>query len=194
MLRLYHTGFEEIKNPDVNYGRRNADFGGGFYLSDSLDFAERWATSRKDRDTYINTYELDLTNLKVKRFEKDTEWFDYISKNRAGFKDSLADFDVITGPIANDTLFDTYGIITSGLISREGALELLNAGASYRQINVKSEKAAAQLRWICSRIMSREELEASRKTLMAEQEKFSAEFMNVLSKLPEFEEINNIIS
>ncbi len=26
VLKLYHTGFLEIKEPDVNYGRKNADF------------------------------------------------------------------------------------------------------------------------------------------------------------------------
>ena len=30
---LYHTGFETIKEPDVHLGRRNADFGQGFYLT-----------------------------------------------------------------------------------------------------------------------------------------------------------------
>ena len=33
MLRLYHAGFQVIPSPDVRYGRKNADFGQGFYLT-----------------------------------------------------------------------------------------------------------------------------------------------------------------
>ena len=32
-MRLYHTGAVEIREPDILRGRKNADFGQGFYLS-----------------------------------------------------------------------------------------------------------------------------------------------------------------
>ena len=35
---LYHVGFDIIKNPDIHYGRKNADFGQGFYLTDDKEF------------------------------------------------------------------------------------------------------------------------------------------------------------
>ena len=44
-MKLYHTSSKKIDRPDVDYGRRNADFGGGFYLSDCIDFAKKWAES-----------------------------------------------------------------------------------------------------------------------------------------------------
>ena len=56
-MLLYHTGFDEIKHPDIHIGRKNADFGQGFYLSPDLDFTRRWSRIRNDRNTYINTYE-----------------------------------------------------------------------------------------------------------------------------------------
>ena len=37
-LRLYHTGFHELRAPDITVGRKNADFGRGFYLSGSDAF------------------------------------------------------------------------------------------------------------------------------------------------------------
>lgn len=151
-LKLYHTSSIELKNPDVNYGRRNADLGGGFYLSDNPEFSEKWASDRKP---IVNEYTLDLTGLTVKRFSPDTEWFDYISKNRAGYSDAFVDTDVIIGPIANDTLYDTYGIITSGLVSSEDSLKLLSVGKSYIQFNVKTEKAASHLKWEGARQLSR---------------------------------------
>lgn len=32
-MKLFHTGFDEIREPDVHHGRVNADFGQGFYLT-----------------------------------------------------------------------------------------------------------------------------------------------------------------
>ena len=61
-MRLYHACNEVIKNPDVHYGRKNADFGQGFYLSDDLEFSKRWAKERRGMDTVINVYELDTTD------------------------------------------------------------------------------------------------------------------------------------
>jgi len=42
-MTLYHTSDREIKSPDIYYGRKNADFGQGFYMSPDRDFSYRWA-------------------------------------------------------------------------------------------------------------------------------------------------------
>lgn len=51
------------------------------------------------------------------------------------------------GPIANDTIFETYGIITSGYLTPKDALRLLMIGPEYTQVAIKTEKAATQLVW-----------------------------------------------
>ena len=56
-MTLYHTGFEEIRRPDIYYGRKNADFGQGFYTSDDRAFSERWAKERTGSITYFNVYD-----------------------------------------------------------------------------------------------------------------------------------------
>ena len=124
-MLLYHTGPVEIRQPDIRYGRKNADFGQGFYLTPNIEFAEKWA---KSGSACMNTYELNTEGLRVHRFDRDEEWFRYLSANRAGRPDSMPDADVIIGPIANDTLFDTLGILTSGYLSAEEALPLLMIG------------------------------------------------------------------
>ena len=43
MLYLFHTGYAEIRDPDIHYGRKNADFGQGFYLTPDREFTYRWA-------------------------------------------------------------------------------------------------------------------------------------------------------
>ncbi len=141
-MRLYHTGNVEIQKPDIHRGRVNADFGQGFYLTPDKEFTYRWA----GRDAVINVYELDLTGLEVHRFSRDLDWFQYIFSNRRA-KDTLK-ADIVIGPIANDTIYDTLGILSSGFLSPEDALKLLMIGPEYTQIAVKSEKAVRQLQWI----------------------------------------------
>ncbi len=149
VMRLYHTGFAVIPSPDLLRGRKNADFGQGFYLTDDVAFSRRWARQRSCEVTYLNSYELDCTGLRVKVFDRDAAWFDYIFRNRRGEKDALTAYDVIMGPIANDTIYDTWGITTSGFLPREQALRLLSIGPQYRQIVIKTTAAAARLRFLC---------------------------------------------
>ena len=147
-MKLYHTGQVEIREPDLRRGRKNADFGQGFYLTPDRSFALRWA----GESAVLNEYELDESGLLIHRFRRSREWFDYIFQNRR-VRDGLT-ADVVIGPIANDTLFDTFGIITSGFLTPEEALRLLMVGPEYTQAAVKTEKAAAQLRWLRSERIS----------------------------------------
>ncbi len=169
---LYHTGFSEIRFPDIRHGRKNADFGQGFYLSADPAFSRRWAGSRRGQDTYINTYELRTERLTVKTFARDREWFEYISANRNGKEDALSGCDVIVGPIANDTIYDLFGITTSGFLTAEEALKLLSAGPEYTQVTLKTDRAAEALRFLSSEIISREEIEGFRDAVKREEEAY----------------------
>ncbi len=180
ILRLYHTGFQIIESPDVKAGRKNADFGQGFYLSDNEEFSRRWARKRSGLRTYLNVYELETEGLRVKRFSRDEEWFGYIYANRANQPDALTDFDVITGPIANDTIYDTFGITTSGYLSKDRALRLLMIGPEYQQTAVKTEKAAAALRFTGAVELTDDEISRYRETVAEEQLRFQEQFAALL--------------
>lgn len=174
-MKLYHTGKEEIRIPDVRHGRKNADFGQGFYLTPDKEFALRWA----GRDAVINEYELDTEGLAVHRFTRSREWFDYIFRNRR-MQDPLK-ADVVIGPIANDTIYDTFGIIGSGLLDPDDALSLLLIGPEYIQAALKSEKAAAQLTWTGAEAMR--DPERYRQILRKEQEAYRKLFAEAMLKL-----------
>ena len=77
-MKLYHTSDREIREPDITVGRRNADFGQGFYLTPDRDFTYRWAR----KNSVVNEYELCLDGLDVRRFSRSIEWFEYIFHNR----------------------------------------------------------------------------------------------------------------
>jgi len=182
-MLLYHTGFDEIPMPDLRRGRVNADFGQGFYLSDDPAFSERWATEKKDSKTYINRYELATDGLRIKRFERDEDWFRYIFSNRRRAPDTLRDFDVIIGPIANDTLFNTFGILTSGMLDDAVAMQLLRLGPAYMQVVLKTERAKAALCFLGAKVLGHDVLEANKTRLAAEEAAFQALFSETLQRL-----------
>ncbi len=179
-MELFHTGFLEIPEPDIHHGRVNADFGQGFYLSPHEEFSRKWAQDRKGETTYINHYELDTEGLKIKTFARDEEWFTYIFQNRRGYKDSLSEYDVIRGPIANDIIFDTWGLITSGLLPTEVAMALLTIGPIYEQVVIKTERAALQLHWQGARALSREEIAGYREVVRQEEQEYQKLFAETM--------------
>ena len=172
-MKLYHTGKEEIRCPDIRRGRKNADFGQGFYLTPDKDFSYRWA----GEDAVINEYELDVSGLLIHRFNRDEEWFHYIFQNRRS-RDHLS-ADIVIGPIANDTIFETFGMISSGFLKPADALKLLMVGPEYTQVAVKTEKAASQIRWIRSCKIAG--MEPSHRK--AEQEAYDISFAQILHEI-----------
>ena len=169
-MLLYHTGHHELRDPDIRIGRKNADFGQGFYLSFSDAFAGKWVREQPGLDAFVNTYEMDFEGLRVRRLERNEEWFDAVFRNRSGRGDPFPEEDVIIGPIANDTIYNTYGIFTSGLLSREQSLRLLHP--AFEQIAIKTDRAREKLRWLSSRILTREETAAMRSLLGREEEAY----------------------
>ena len=169
---LYHVGFVEIPEPDVHFGRKNADFGQGFYMSDNYEFSCRWSKERKGSDTILNTYAFDPEGLQILRMERDEEWLAYVYDNRGWKPDRFPQADVVIGPIANDTIYNTLGIITSGLLTREQAMKLLLIGPVYRQIVLKTERAAARLRWLSARCLETEEIRRYRAAVAEEEAEY----------------------
>ncbi len=182
-INLYHVGFYIIENPILDKGRKNADFGQGFYLSNDLDFVLKWAKFDNDHNTYLNEYELDLKNLNIKYFNKDFEWFSYIYDNRNNFKDIYNNYDLIIGPISNDIIYDVLGITSSNILTKELLYELSKIGISYNQIVIKTDKALKNLKFKNSKILNENDLLKIKKDLKKEEKKFQKEYFKVLNKM-----------
>ncbi|MCR4902822.1 MAG: DUF3990 domain-containing protein [Butyrivibrio sp.] len=178
-MKLFHTSQVVIEKPDVHHGRKNADFGQGFYLSPDEEFVYRWAV----KDAYINEYELNTEGLKIVSFSRSAEWFDYIFQNRR--TNDTIEADVIIGPIANDTIYDTFGIISSGFLRPEEALELLMVGPEYIQVAIKTQKAADQLNWL--RATKIENADNMRNILKKEQDDYQKAFADSMKKIEDRE-------
>jgi hypothetical protein len=110
----------------------------------------------------------------VKRLSRGEEWFRYIFNNRRFVPDPLAEYDVIIGAIAPDTIYDTWGILTSGLIDDKTALGALMLGREYTQIVIKSEKAAAALTFLGASELKSEDIAAWRAAVREEERAYQA--------------------
>ena len=79
---------------------------------------------------YLNIYELDfdaVANGSYKYLhlnEYNAEWLNFVISNRKGGYD-WKQFDIVEGGIANDRIFNTIELYSSGLISENEALQRL---------------------------------------------------------------------
>ena len=140
-MRVYHGSVVVVKTPLVSVGRRNLDFGPGFYLTKIKDQAEKWAmviASRKGRNVQpvVSIFQFDEDKAKEEgiRFKifaaYDMEWLNYVVSCRQG-KDYSSDFDVVEGGVANDNVIDTVEDYEKGVITAEQALGQLQ----YKKVN-----------------------------------------------------------
>ena len=182
-LILFHTGYQEIRKCDIHHGRKNADFGQGFYLSDNEEFSKRWAKERNGFSVYLNQYEFNTDNLKIKRFIRNEEWFNYIFANRSGQPDNFAGYDVMIGPIANDTIYDTLGITTSGFLTPEQALRIFMIGPVYDQFVIKTEKAVSAMRFLSAEMLSSDEIAKYRNSVKQEEKLFQQKFAELVTEM-----------
>lgn len=122
---LYHASPYIIEHPDVCHSREHLDFGKGFYLTAIREQAEKYAMRfiRRGKKAYINEYRLDddLQEYQTKVFDKyDEEWLNYVGACRKGT--ICKTYDVVSGGIADDKVFNTVDLYFAGEMNKEDAL------------------------------------------------------------------------
>ena len=139
---LYHgtnTDFQQIR---LDMSRVGKDFGYGFYLTTDKQVATRQAERKLIQygtgTKVVQCYYLDekkLDELKVLRFDAYTEeWADFILLNRQNKeRRSLHDYDVVIGPIADDTVGFPIRRYTEGIITKAQFLEEIK----YHQVTLQ---------------------------------------------------------
>ena len=110
-MLLHHGSNIMIEEIDLAKSRPNKDFGKAFYLSADEEQAREMAKFKVltgGGDVCVSVFEFDeqdLDMLKIKRFENYTEeWAEFVYNNRDEKQDFQHDFDLVYGPIANDTV------------------------------------------------------------------------------------------
>ena len=171
-MEIYHGSNMAVAEPLAKAGRRNLDFGKGFYTTRLKDQAQKWArlvASRKGRNqpSLVSTYcyaEEQLTGgeFKCKNFPSyDMEWLEFVISCRQG-KDTT-DYDIVEGGVANDQVIDTVEDYENGRITAEQALDQLKYKKPNNQICFRSQKAIDMLlRYIGTENINTNELDNER--------------------------------
>ena len=145
-MNLYHGSKDIVDKPLVSSGRDNLDFGKGFYTTSVQAQAEKWVQRfiLLGHKGYINVYDYaENSDLKILRFEKMTdEWLDFIVACRSG---KVHDYDIVEGPMADDTIFNYVQSFIDGQITREAFWNLAKFKYPTHQICFNTEKALATL-------------------------------------------------
>lgn len=167
-LILYHGSTEIVKEPSLNKGKVHNDYGQGFYTTMDIELAKEWA-AQKNKQCYINKFELDIKNLKV--LNLNDEKYNVLNriaillKNRIFAKEvsiqrraskfllenyyiDISKYDVIIGYRADGSYFRYAQLFISNTFTTvflEKVMRLGNLGIQYALI---SEKAFNNLKFI----------------------------------------------
>lgn len=151
---LYHGSNILVDTPRILVSNRTLDFGAGFYTTSSKEQAEKWAKTqtlrRKNGSATVSAYEIDensYLDISVKRFEyANIEWLKYVTDNRKGIYTGLK-YDLVIGPVANDSTMPVINNYMSGLIDEETALILLKPQKLADQYAFLTEKGLSKLKY-----------------------------------------------
>ena len=149
---LYHGSLEIVEHPQIMEANRPLDFGTGFYTTTSLQQARRWVKLRMEQQDatvgYINIYEYTAKKgLHTRLFRSANEaWVDFVHANRT-IQDYNHDFDIVTGPVANDNVYLSFNLYESGIITKRELIRRLKTYKLVDQLLFHTERSLETLEY-----------------------------------------------
>lgn len=142
---IYHGSSQIVEMPEIRVTKYNKDFYFGFYCTVMEKQAKRWAT-RFGEAGYISVFEYTPNpELKTLTFEKMTEeWLDFIVSCRTG---TGHDYDIVEGPMADDTIYNYVQGFIDGKYSRAAFWELAKFKYPTHQISFHTARALTTLKF-----------------------------------------------
>lgn len=154
---LYHGSNVIVDKPRLIRQNRTLDFGNGFYTTTNRDqavsFAGKVTERRENGSPHVSIYEIaEMEELKNKFKllifpEANEEWLDFVYANRGGNYQG-EQFDMVFGPVANDTIYRTFVAYEEGILTKEETIARLKVKKLYDQMTFATEEALAQLCYI----------------------------------------------
>lgn len=175
-ISIYHGSEHIIEKPVFGGGRKNNDFGYGFYCTENIDLAREWAVSSL-HDGYVNRYTLDTEYLQVLNLNSEEytilNWIAVLVEHRLfsiktpvarRARNYLIDhyavnvnaYDLIVGYRADDSYFDYAESFINNGITVEQLARAMRLGRLGEQIVLKSQYAFEQLQYDGFEPVSRE--------------------------------------
>lgn len=166
-MTIYHGSEEIIEHPVFGEGRKNNDFGVGFYCTEDKDLAKEWAVSSL-HDGFANRYTLDTEYLNILHLNSAEytilNWIAVLVEHRLfatktpvarrakrylvdHFGINVNAFDLIVGYRADDSYFDYAESFLNNTISVEQLAQAMRLGKLGEQIVIKSQFAFSNLKF-----------------------------------------------
>ena len=168
---LYHGSDVVVEKPLYGYGKKENDFGRGFYCTENIELAREWSC-RTRTSGYVNKYKLDVSDLDSLVLTCKTDydlflWYYILVQNRrfdieyGGIQERFLNFlsdkyknvnyndkDIIEGFRADDSYFSYASAFLRNSISTDKLFYGMKSGKLGRQVVLKSRKAFDRLEFI----------------------------------------------
>ena len=183
IITLFHGSEKVIEAPSFGEGKRNNDFGLGFYCTETEKLAKEWAGSSL-RDGFCNRYTLDTEYMKILNLNSPDytilNWIAVLVEHRLfsirtpiarrakkylidNFGINVNAFDIVTGYRADDSYFDYAESFLNNAISVEQLAAAMKLGKLGEQIVLKSQFAFSRIRFEGFDVAEKEEFYVLRK-------------------------------
>lgn len=167
LITVYHGSKQIVEVPTFGEGRKNNDFGLGFYCTESNDLAKEWAVSSL-RDGFSNRYTLDTEYLNILNLNSPDytilNWMAVLVEHRLfsiktpvarrakrylieNFGVNVNAYDLIIGYRADDSYFDYAEAFLNNTITVEQLSRAMRLGKLGEQIVIKSKFAFSKIRF-----------------------------------------------
>lgn len=167
LITIFHGSEQVVEAPTFGLGRKNNDFGLGFYCTESEDLAKEWAVSSL-RNGFANRYTLDTEYLNILNLNCPDytilNWIAVLVEHRLfsiktpvarrakrylidNFGINVNAYDLITGYRADDSYFDYAESFLNNGISVEQLARAMRLGKLGEQIVLKSKFAFDRIRY-----------------------------------------------
>lgn len=167
LITIYHGSKQIVEVPTFGAGRKNNDFGLGFYCTESLELAKEWAVSSL-QNGFANRYTLDTEYLNILNLNTPDytilNWMAVLVEHRLfsiktpvarrakqylieHFGINVNAYDLITGYRADDSYFDYAEAFLNNAITLEQLSMAMQLGRLGEQIVIKSKFAFSKIRF-----------------------------------------------
>lgn len=182
-IKIYHGSEKNIIKPIFGEGKKNNDFGLGFYCTKDINLAKEWAVSSL-KDGFANKYILNIEYLKILNLNSSEytilNWIAILVEHRLfslkspvaqrakkylidNFGINVNAYDVIIGYRADDSYFDYAESFLNNSITVEQLAKAMKLGKLGEQIVIKSQYAFSCLTYEGFEIAKKEEFYEYRK-------------------------------
>lgn len=167
LITIYHGSKQIVEVPAFGLGKKNNDFGLGFYCTQSDNLAREWAVSSL-QDGFCNRYSIDTEYLNILNLNSPDytilNWIAVLLQYRLfsiktpvarrakhylidNFSVNVNAFDIVTGYRADDSYFDYAESFLNNGISVEQLARAMRLGKLGEQIVIKSQYAFSKLKY-----------------------------------------------